>query len=65
MITHSNFASAIRYQQKALGFHSKARVYDFVAYSFDVAWSNMLHTLTAGGESLRHQIQESLADNFV
>ncbi|KAI0005257.1 hypothetical protein F4779DRAFT_50368 [Xylariaceae sp. FL0662B] len=48
IITHSNFSSAIRYQQDALGFTSSSRVYDFVSYAFDVSWSNILHTLTAG-----------------
>jgi non-ribosomal peptide synthase protein (TIGR01720 family) len=38
MITHSNFASAIRYQQRALGFRVGRRVFDFASYSFDVAW---------------------------
>jgi amino acid adenylation domain-containing protein/non-ribosomal peptide synthase protein (TIGR01720 family) len=48
MITHSNFTSAIKYQQKALGFRAGRRVFDFASYSFDVAWSNVLHTLTSG-----------------
>jgi non-ribosomal peptide synthase protein (TIGR01720 family) len=38
MITHSNFTSAIKYQQTALGFHAGRRVFDFASYSFDVAW---------------------------
>ena len=49
IVTHRNFSSAVRYQQTALGFESEARVYDFASYAFDVAWSNVLHTLTAGG----------------
>jgi non-ribosomal peptide synthetase component F len=36
-ITHSCFASAIRYQQKALGFKPGQSVYDFASYSFDVS----------------------------
>jgi amino acid adenylation domain-containing protein/non-ribosomal peptide synthase protein (TIGR01720 family) len=48
MITHSNFTSAIKYQQKAMGFRAGRRVFDFASYSFDVAWSNVLHTLTSG-----------------
>lgn len=48
MITHGNFCSAIRHQQ-ALGFRSTSRVYDFASYAFDVSWSNLLHTLAAGG----------------
>ncbi|KAI1076074.1 hypothetical protein F5B20DRAFT_584637 [Whalleya microplaca] len=49
VITHANFSSAIRYQQEAHGFKSTSRVYDFASYSFDVSWSNILHTLTCGG----------------
>ncbi|KIE00723.1 nonribosomal peptide synthase, partial [Metarhizium majus ARSEF 297] len=48
VITHSNFCSAVRYQQQALGFTSTSRVYDFVKYAFDVTWSNFLHTMTSG-----------------
>lgn len=49
VITHSNFSSAIRYQQTTLGFQRDSRVYDVVKYAFDVTWSNFLHTITAGG----------------
>jgi amino acid adenylation domain-containing protein len=49
MIRHSNFCSAIRHQQRSLGFVNTARVFDFVSYAFDVAWGNILHTLTSGG----------------
>lgn len=48
VMSHSNFSSAVVYQQIALGFKDQARVYDFASYVFDVAWSNILHTLTAG-----------------
>uniref|UniRef100_A0A2D3ULI8 Carrier domain-containing protein n=1 Tax=Ramularia collo-cygni TaxID=112498 RepID=A0A2D3ULI8_9PEZI len=48
VITHSNFASAIKYQQSAHGFRPDSRVLDFAAYTFDVAWSNIFHTLTVG-----------------
>ncbi|KAL6790347.1 hypothetical protein GGI42DRAFT_365191 [Trichoderma sp. SZMC 28013] len=48
-ISHSNVRSAVHYQGKKLGFHRGARVFDFAPYSFDVAWSNFLHTLCAGG----------------
>lgn len=48
MITHSCFASSIRYQQRALGFNNGQRVYDFASYAFDVSWSNVLHSLTSG-----------------
>jgi amino acid adenylation domain-containing protein len=49
VITHSNYSSAIKYQQTAHGFKSTSRVYDFASYAFDVSWSNILHTLTCGG----------------
>ncbi|KAI0100223.1 acetyl-CoA synthetase-like protein [Nemania sp. FL0031] len=48
MITHSCFASSIKYQQAALGFKTGRRVYDFASYAFDAAWSNLLHSLTSG-----------------
>lgn len=47
-ITHSNFSSAIEYQQSAHGFVSTSRVLDFASYAFDVSNSNMLHTFTIG-----------------
>lgn len=47
-ISHGNVRSAIYYQGKALGFHAQSRVWDFAPYSFDVAWSNVLHSLCAG-----------------
>ncbi|KAL4773163.1 hypothetical protein BDW60DRAFT_28556 [Aspergillus nidulans var. acristatus] len=37
VISHSNFSSAIKYQQAALGFMKDARVYDFVSYAFEAA----------------------------
>lgn len=49
MVTHGNFCSAITHQRDLLGFKSDSRVLDFSSYAFDVAWSNMLNTLTAGG----------------
>ncbi|KFY22082.1 hypothetical protein V493_06851 [Pseudogymnoascus sp. VKM F-4281 (FW-2241)] len=49
LITHSNFCSAISYQQKILGCSNTSRVLDLASYAFDVAWSNILHTFTAGG----------------
>ncbi|KAB5554579.1 hypothetical protein GE09DRAFT_1203703 [Coniochaeta sp. 2T2.1] len=48
-ISHSNVTSAVHYQGQQLGFHHGCRVFDFAPYSFDVAWSNFLHTLCAGG----------------
>ena len=48
-ISHANVRSAIHHQGQKLGFTNHSRVFDFVPYSFDVAWSNFLHTLGAGG----------------
>lgn len=48
MISHSCFVSAIRHQQDAHGFAEGQRVYDLASYSFDVSWSNLLHSLTSG-----------------
>ncbi|KAM5449084.1 NRPS cluster protein [Microsporum canis] len=47
--THRGLCSAISYQQKALGFSSTSRVFDFASYAFDAAWCNLLHALTVGG----------------
>lgn len=49
IVTHNNFCSAMKHHQKTLGFTSTSRVFDFTSYAFDVAWTNMLHTLTTGG----------------
>ncbi|KAK8920223.1 Nonribosomal peptide synthetase dtxS1 [Metarhizium anisopliae] len=49
MVTHGNYCSAIVHQRELLGFESNSRVLDFSSYAFDVVWSNMLNTLTAGG----------------
>ncbi|KAI9369299.1 hypothetical protein BJX61DRAFT_545716 [Aspergillus egyptiacus] len=49
MISHTNFSSGIKYQIKRLGHCPSSRVFDFVSYSFDVCWSNILHTLIGGG----------------
>ncbi|KFX97278.1 hypothetical protein V490_02860 [Pseudogymnoascus sp. VKM F-3557] len=49
LITHRNFCSAIAYQQKLLGCSNTSRVLDLASYAFDVAWSNILNTFTAGG----------------
>ena len=48
-ISHANVRSAIYHQGQKLGFTNQSRVFDFAPYSFDVAWSNFLHTLGAGG----------------
>ena len=48
VITHSSFSSALLHQQTAHGFEATARVYDFSSYAFDIAWFNVLFTLTCG-----------------
>lgn len=49
LITHSQFSSAIVYQQKALGFSKDTRTIDYVPYASPVAWCYLLHTLSCGG----------------
>jgi amino acid adenylation domain-containing protein len=49
IITHSNFSSAVKHQGTFLGYNTQTRVYDFASYSFDIALSNLLHCLAAGG----------------
>ncbi|KAJ5354279.1 non-ribosomal peptide synthetase [Penicillium brevicompactum] len=48
MISHQNFLSAVQHHQQGLGINSKSRVFDFVTYAFDIAWSNILHSMTSG-----------------
>lgn len=69
IITHANFSSAISYHTKALGFSARSRVYDFVSYAFDVAWSNLLHSLAVGAclcipsqEGRQENISKSMRD---
>ena len=47
-ISHSNFSSALRYQNGAHNFGPGARIYDFASYAFDVSWSNVLGSLECG-----------------
>ncbi|KAG5930352.1 NRPS protein, partial [Claviceps africana] len=47
--THANFCSAIHHQQAFQGYSPSWRVYDFAKYSFDITWSNFIHTTTSGG----------------
>jgi non-ribosomal peptide synthetase component F len=47
-ITHANFSTAAHYQQGLMNFSANCRVYDHVAYSFDVSIGNNLHALTSG-----------------
>lgn len=61
-ISHANVCSAAHHQGGKLGFRSDSRVFDFAPYSFDVAWSNFLHTLCAGGCICIANEQEMLND---
>ncbi|KAK5988782.1 Nonribosomal peptide synthetase dtxS1 [Cladobotryum mycophilum] len=49
VLTHRNLCSAITHQRDALGYTPQSRVFDFASYAFDVAWSNLINTLTVGG----------------
>jgi amino acid adenylation domain-containing protein len=49
IISHSNITSALKYGQAVMEFGPHSRTYDFVSYSFDVSWLNVLFTLCAGG----------------
>ncbi|OAQ96765.1 hypothetical protein LLEC1_00639 [Akanthomyces lecanii] len=67
-ISHANVCTASHYQGYRLGFRTTSRVLDFAPYSFDVAWSNVLHTLCAGGclcvasmEEMMDDIDETLS----
>ncbi|CAK1360695.1 unnamed protein product [Cercospora beticola] len=48
VITHANFASAATHQAEMIHIRPTTRLLDFVSYSFDVSWSNLLQTLLAG-----------------
>ncbi|KND87537.1 Nonribosomal peptide synthetase 4 [Tolypocladium ophioglossoides CBS 100239] len=49
VMNHSNFYSGLKYQSEPLGFTRDSRVFDFAAYSFDIAVHNVFSTLTSGG----------------
>lgn len=61
-VSHANVRSAIYHQGQKFGFTNQSRVFDFVPYSFDVAWSNFLHTLGAGGCICIAQQEDMLND---
>ncbi|KAJ5675353.1 hypothetical protein N7462_008250 [Penicillium macrosclerotiorum] len=48
VISHRAFTTALHYQCTPQGYHAKARVYDFPSYTFDVAVSHTLFTLSCG-----------------
>jgi amino acid adenylation domain-containing protein/non-ribosomal peptide synthase protein (TIGR01720 family) len=49
VLLHSNFSSSITAHMDTFKINSDSRVFDFVSYSFDFAWSNLVITLFAGG----------------
>jgi len=49
VITHDNFYSGLKYQSDLLGFARDSRVFDFAAYSFDIAVHNVFATFCLGG----------------
>ena len=61
-ISHANVRSAIHHQGQKLGFTSHSRVFDFAPYSFDVAWSNFLHSLGSGACICIGQQEDMLND---
>ncbi|KAK5996523.1 Nonribosomal peptide synthase atnA [Cladobotryum mycophilum] len=48
-IAHVNLSSALFYQKRHFAVTNKSRVLDFASYAFDMAWFNLLSTLTSGG----------------
>jgi amino acid adenylation domain-containing protein len=49
VMSHSNFYSGLKHQSELLGFARDSRVFDFAAYSFDIAVHNVFATLISGG----------------
>jgi amino acid adenylation domain-containing protein len=49
VMTNEAFSSAVTYQAEELLVGEESRVFDFVSYSFDITWSNLLNTLIRGG----------------
>jgi amino acid adenylation domain-containing protein len=49
VLSHTSFCSGLKYQSELLGFSNKSRVFDFAAYSFDIAVHNVFATLASGG----------------
>ena len=48
VISHSAFATAIKYQSNIFQLGPGERIYDFASYSFDIAWFNMLQSFACG-----------------
>ncbi|KAI0545619.1 acetyl-CoA synthetase-like protein [Xylaria curta] len=49
VMTHENFYSGLKYQSELLGFSRDSRVFDFAAYSFDIAVHNVFAAFCSGG----------------
>ena len=49
VMTNEAFSSAVTHQADALLVGEGSRLFDFVSYSFDITWSNLLNTLIRGG----------------
>ncbi|KAG6997698.1 aurofusarin cluster transcription factor aurR2 [Physcia stellaris] len=49
VMTSEAFSSAVTHQADALLVGEDSRIFDFVSYSFDITWSNLLNTLIRGG----------------
>lgn len=71
VLSHSNFLSGLMHQYKLLGFKPDSRVFDFAAYSFDIAVHNAFAAFVVGeclcipADSDRHdaeRISTAMAD---
>lgn len=49
VMSHDSFYTGLKYQSEPLGFTRHCRVFDFAAYSFDIAVHNVFATWTSGG----------------
>ena len=48
IMTNEAFSSAVTHQAEPLLVQKDSRLFDFVSYSFDITWSNLLNTLIRG-----------------
>jgi amino acid adenylation domain-containing protein len=48
VVSHTQFSSAIKYQQQGLCITEISRVYEFVSFAWDGIWLHLLFTLAAG-----------------
>lgn len=49
LISQANFASAVLHQRDMWQLGPGSRLFDVGSYAFDIAWGNVLHTLSSGG----------------